>query len=129
MDVLFPKTRSRIRCFCADSVLAAQLRQILGTFDAASGGQRFLGELLSESANSIPTVIPNWYRILPRYSHRAMCSHQSASLTGSYPSMALQAASAPRAADCSGIHTTLIRLASFGRVVRHSTLIANLDLR
>jgi Tol biopolymer transport system component len=48
-------------------VLAPGAGRLLGTYDVASDGQRFLiGEFLGESANATPTVILNWPGILPR---------------------------------------------------------------
>jgi serine/threonine protein kinase len=41
--------------------------RVLGTYDVAPDGQRFLiGELLGESGNATPSVILNWPRILAR---------------------------------------------------------------
>ena len=48
-------------------VLTPAVGHLLGAYDVAPDGQRFLiGELHGESANAIPTVILNWPGILPR---------------------------------------------------------------
>ncbi len=48
-------------------ILAPAVGRILGAYDVAPDGQRFLiGEFLGESASAIPTVILNWPKILPR---------------------------------------------------------------
>ena len=48
-------------------ILTPPVGGVLGTFDVAPDGQRFLiGEFRGESVNAIPTVILNWPGMVPR---------------------------------------------------------------